>query len=561
MNTGDTPVSSANGMLTTIAWGIGGKVEYALEGLIFVAAASIQWLRDELRVIYDSADSEYAAMRVPDSGGVYVVPAFTGLAAPYWDPYARGAILGLTRGSSRNHIIRATLESIAFQIKDVINCMEADAGLPVSEIRSMAARCGTTSSCSFRPTWSTSRSSVPARWNRPRAEPRFSRAWPADSGTARTNSVTRSHSTGPLCRTCPKKNVPPCTPAGRRPSPAPATGKSTNPPPHRPPTSRERPVTLLPAVEPTMYFIGVTTNKSSIMKVFPAWAKELGLNATLKGIDLPLGAPREAYREVVGFLKSDPMSLGALVTTHKLDIVSAARDLFDDFGPDAQLLHEISSISKRSAHLWGNAMDAVTSGLSLEAILPGSYWENSSADLVLLGAGGSSLALTLYLHKRAAAGLPGPKKIIVTNRRSLRLEEMREMHVRIGSTLPITYVQATDESTNDDVVANASPGSLIINATGLGKDRPGSPLTDGVTFPQGAIAWDFNYRGDLVFLDQARAQQPELEVQVEDGWVYFIHGWTRVIADVFNIDIPTRGAAFDRLSNIAQTVSQKENPS
>ncbi|MGJ3191578.1 glycerol kinase GlpK [Paenarthrobacter sp. FR1] len=135
MHTGDTPVSSANGMLTTIAWGLDGKVEYALEGLIFVAAASIQWLRDELRVIYDSADSEYAAMHVEDSGGVYVVPAFTGLAAPYWDPYARGAILGLTRGSSRNHIIRATLESIAFQIKDVINCMETDAGIPVSEIR------------------------------------------------------------------------------------------------------------------------------------------------------------------------------------------------------------------------------------------------------------------------------------------------------------------------------------------------------------------------------------------------------------------------------------------
>ena len=135
MHTGGVPVSSNSGMLTTIAWGLNGKVEYALEGLIFVAAASIQWLRDELRVIYDSADSEYAAIHVEDSGGVYVVPAFTGLAAPYWDPYARGAILGLTRGSSRNHIIRATLESIAFQIKDVINCMETDAGIPVSEIR------------------------------------------------------------------------------------------------------------------------------------------------------------------------------------------------------------------------------------------------------------------------------------------------------------------------------------------------------------------------------------------------------------------------------------------
>jgi shikimate 5-dehydrogenase len=320
-------------------------------------------------------------------------------------------------------------------------------------------------------------------------------------------------------------------------------------------------VTLLPAIEPTMYFVGVTTNKSSIMKVFPAWAEELGLDATLKGIDLPPGAPSQAYRDVVGFLKSDPLSLGALVTTHKLDIVSAARNLFDEFGLDAQILHEISSISKRSTRLWGNAMDSVTSGLALEAILPENYWENSSADLVLLGAGGSSLALTLYLHKRAAAGLPGPKKIIVTNRRKLRLEEMRAMHAGIGSTLPITYIQTTDGSTNDNVVSNASPGSLIINATGLGKDRPGSPLTDGVTFPQEAIAWDFNYRGDLVFLDQARAQQPELRVRVEDGWVYFIHGWTRVIADVFNIDIPTRGADFDRLSEIAQNVTKKEIPS
>ncbi|WP_284991636.1 shikimate dehydrogenase [Arthrobacter sp. efr-133-TYG-120] len=320
-------------------------------------------------------------------------------------------------------------------------------------------------------------------------------------------------------------------------------------------------MTLLPAVEPTMYFVGVTTNKSSIMKVFPAWAEELGLDATLKGIDLPPGAPSQAYRDVVGFLKSDPLSLGALVTTHKLDIVSAARDLFDEFGADAQILHEISSISKRSTRLWGNAMDAVTSGLALEAILPENYWENSSADLVLLGAGGSSLALTLYLHQRAAAGLPGPKKIIVTNRRKLRLDEMRAMHAGIGSTLPITYVQAKDESTNDEVVSNASPGSLIINATGLGKDRPGSPLTDGVTFPEEAIAWDFNYRGDLVFLDQARAQRPGLHVRVEDGWVYFIHGWTRVIADVFKIDIPTRGADFDRLSEIAQHVTKKEIPS
>ncbi|MFE4194872.1 shikimate dehydrogenase family protein [Paenarthrobacter sp. NPDC056912] len=315
---------------------------------------------------------------------------------------------------------------------------------------------------------------------------------------------------------------------------------------------------LMPATEPTMYFIGVTTNQSSIMRVFPAWAEELGLDAVLKGIDLPPGAPDAEYQEVVRFLKSDPLSLGALVTTHKLDIVSAARQDFDGFGEDAQVLHEISSISKKDGKLWGNAMDAVTSGLSLEAIVPDGYWLDSAAELVLLGAGGSSLALTYYLHKRASAGLPVPAKITVTNRRISRLEEMQAMHAGLGSTLPITYVQVADAAENDSVVAAAAPGSVIINATGLGKDRPGSPLTDNVIFPANAIAWDFNYRGDLVFLDQARAQQTGLNVRVEDGWVYFLHGWTRVIADVFGIDIPTRGPAFDRLSDIALNVSKKE---
>lgn len=135
MNTGNSPVFSDSGLLTTVAWGVGGKVEYALEGLIYVAAASIQWLRDELKVLYHASDSEAAAMQVADAGGVYVVPAFTGLGAPYWDQYARGAILGLTRGSSRQHIIRATLESIAYQYRDVLECMESDSEIMVRDVR------------------------------------------------------------------------------------------------------------------------------------------------------------------------------------------------------------------------------------------------------------------------------------------------------------------------------------------------------------------------------------------------------------------------------------------
>lgn len=135
MNTGETPIFSGNGLVTTIAWGLNGKVNYALEGSIFVAGAAIQWLRDELRFIESASDSEYMAQKVKDTNGCYVVPAFTGLGAPYWDAYARGAVLGLTRGVNKYHIIRATLDSIAYQTNDVLSAMEADSGIALSALK------------------------------------------------------------------------------------------------------------------------------------------------------------------------------------------------------------------------------------------------------------------------------------------------------------------------------------------------------------------------------------------------------------------------------------------
>ncbi len=135
MNTGEKPVCSENGLLTTIAWGLDGKVYYALEGSVYVAGAAIQWLRDELKLIDGSPDSEYFATRVNDTAGCYVVPAFTGLGAPYWDPYARGAIVGLTRGVNKYHLIRATLESLAFQTNDVLHAMELDSGIRLSALK------------------------------------------------------------------------------------------------------------------------------------------------------------------------------------------------------------------------------------------------------------------------------------------------------------------------------------------------------------------------------------------------------------------------------------------
>ena len=135
MNTGETPVFSKNGLVTTIAWGLDGKVTYALEGSIFVAGAAIQWLRDEMRLIDSAADSAYMAQKVPDTNGCYVVPAFTGLGAPHWDQYARGTIVGITRGVNKYHIIRATLESLAYQVNDVLTAMKADSGIELAALR------------------------------------------------------------------------------------------------------------------------------------------------------------------------------------------------------------------------------------------------------------------------------------------------------------------------------------------------------------------------------------------------------------------------------------------
>ena len=135
MNTGEKPVFSKKGLVKTIAWGLDGKVNYALEGSIFVAGAAIQWLRDELRIIDSAPDSEYMAKKVKDTNGCYVVPAFTGLGAPHWDQYARGTIVGITRGVNKYHIIRATLESLAYQVNDVLVAMKADSGIDLAALK------------------------------------------------------------------------------------------------------------------------------------------------------------------------------------------------------------------------------------------------------------------------------------------------------------------------------------------------------------------------------------------------------------------------------------------
>ena len=312
--------------------------------------------------------------------------------------------------------------------------------------------------------------------------------------------------------------------------------------------------TYTAATKPTFFFIGVTTASSSIMRVFPAWVEHLGLgDVVIKGIDLKLHDEVENYRQVINFIKDDANSLGALVTTHKIDLLKACRDLFDELDYYAELTGEISCISKRDGKLRGYAKDPISSGLALEAFLPENHWQNSHGEALVLGAGGSSIALTTYMLD-PKHGRNRPARILVTDRNSERLHEIEQIHHQLTLSTPVEYHLAAQATDNDALVDKLKAASLVVNATGLGKDAPGSPITERTRFPQSGFAWEFNYRGDLVFLDQARAQKQTRQLHVEDGWLYFIHGWTRVIAEVFDVEIPTRGAQFERISQIAAGV-------
>jgi shikimate dehydrogenase len=296
-----------------------------------------------------------------------------------------------------------------------------------------------------------------------------------------------------------------------------------------------------PATQPTMYFIGVTTGSSSIMKVFPEWTQTLGLkNTVMKGIDIAIHAEPEVYRKVVQFLKDDPLSVGALVTTHKIDLYHACKDMFDMLDPYALQFGELSSISKRGAKLCGHAKDPITCGLALEEFVPKNYWkDHPEAGVFIMGAGGSAISMCSYFLRDTFVG-NYPAKIVVANRSKPRLDKIEHINKTLLNTRGQTvceYYLTPEPGQNDAVLHKMAPGSLIINATGLGKDRPGSPLTDAAVFPRNALVWEINYRGDLRFMHQGLEQKADRDLSVEDGWMYFIYGWTSVIAEVFDLKI------------------------
>jgi shikimate 5-dehydrogenase len=299
-----------------------------------------------------------------------------------------------------------------------------------------------------------------------------------------------------------------------------------------------------------MGFVGVDTAHSSIMRVFPLWADHLRLpTRLLRGHDVPLDAPDQVYRDLVSSIAHDATHLGALVTTHKIRVFEAARDLFDELDELSRQCGEISSISKRDGRLRGAAKDPLTAGLALEEILAPGWFAANGGEVVCLGSGGAGTAISIYL----ARADDRPTRITLTDVSRDRLAHVRDVHGRAGLDAGLfRYVLVASAEQAGELVSAAPPASLVVNATGLGKDRPGSPVPDHTAFPRGAVVWEINYRGPLGFLRIAERQRTARDLVVADGWRYFIHGWTQVIAEVF--DIPMPAATVEELAVIAERI-------
>lgn len=289
-------------------------------------------------------------------------------------------------------------------------------------------------------------------------------------------------------------------------------------------------------------------------RLFPLWAETLRLEkAQLVGIDLPLHAAVDDYRQAVAQIKYDSLSLGGLITTHKIDLMNATEAMFDTLDYHARLCQEVSCITKRDGKLIGHARDAMNSQRALQTMLGAGYWRKSGGHVLCLGAGGAGTALTVNLLMQPDPE-DRPQRIVIVNDHQPGLDRLRAIVEQTraeqaggdarfaaarasSTTVEVEYVLSQDSRKNDQLMAALPPGSLVINATGMGKDRPGSPVTNEGVFPRDSIVWELNYRGALHFLHQARAQERERNLKVHDGWHYFIISWIDHIAEVFGLKV------------------------
>ena len=293
-----------------------------------------------------------------------------------------------------------------------------------------------------------------------------------------------------------------------------------------------------------LIFIGVSTGGSSIMRIFPQWSDMLGLNCEIVGIDLPLRAPAERYRRVLRDIIADPAVIGALVTAHKIDMLAACRDHFDALDEYATICDEVSCVVKRDGQLLGCAIDPLSSARALGQFVPRGHWRGGERDALCLGAGGAAVAISVCMA--AAPADDQPRRFLLSDIAPERLQSIRRVHQRLDTRLRFEYHLCNHAADNDRLLSALPPGSLVINATGLGKDRPGSPLTPEARFPRDGLVWELNYRGARDFMRAALAQAGALNLTIEDGWRYFLHGWSEVIAEVFDLKLDSE--TFSKLS-------------
>lgn len=280
-----------------------------------------------------------------------------------------------------------------------------------------------------------------------------------------------------------------------------------------------------------VWFLGVSTGSSTIHEALPRWGEVLGRPLECVGVDLPLDSPSEAYRGFLDDLAASP-ALGAVVTSHKTALYRAAADRFARLDQDSRLTAEINSVRVGGDGLAGWARDPVSAGRIVDRI-----WPRGGNELICLGGGGTAVALIRHLARRAAA----PGRVLVCETDPARAADLQAFLGALDPGFPTDVLVRPSGGPWDDVIADGHPGALVVNATGLGKDRPGSPVTEHVRFPGEAVVWELNYRGALDFLRIARGTS----AAAHDGWGLFCHGWAAALTVILDLpDEPQLGDAF-----------------
>ena len=243
------------------------------------------------------------------------------------------------------------------------------------------------------------------------------------------------------------------------------------------------------------------------------------------------------------------------MTAHKIDLLHACRDMFDNLDPHTEICDEVSCISKVDGRLHGFAKDTISSGLALDHFVPADHWDSGQGNVLCLGAGGAAIAISVCMAERSRY-FAHPRRFALVDMMPERLDAIRRIHHKLDTAIQFDYYLQGDAVENDALMGELPAGSLVINATGMGKDRPGSPISDAARFPRNGLVWELNYRGERQFMRQAQAQAAQRNLTIEDGWKYFLHGWTQVIAEVFQIELTD--VMFKQLARLRQRTARHD---